>query len=252
MIRTFYLSLLLLFYSLPGFSWGARGHIIVADIAKSRLPQSIIDSVDFYLDGSSWADASRWMDDASHDQTYEFMKPWHYVNIDKDKTYVATKMPDIINELDFVITALKNRRKYTREKTGMYVKILMHLMADLHQPLHCGYASDRGGNDLVVEYAGERSNLHKVWDSGIIREKNIDDKDCFRLIKTFTPEQITKIKQAGIMDILNETRALLPQVYDVKAKANGKYIMASADVIREQLSKAGLRLETCLEMCFSK
>lgn len=251
MIKAFYISIFLLLYSLPAFSWGSKGHKIVAEIAKSRLSAAVIDSVNHYLD-DTWDEAACWMDEVNQDRTYDFIKPWHYVNIEKDKTYVETKTPNIINELEFIVTALQNRKKYTREKTGLYIKILMHLIGDLHQPLHCGYYNDKGGNDLIVEYAGEQTNLHKVWDSGIIRGKDIDEKDCFYVIKTWSPEQISKIKQAGIIDCLNESRALLPQVYDVKTKVNGKYAMAGALIIKDQLSKAGLRLEAFLELCFSK
>jgi hypothetical protein len=252
MLKVVSISIVLLLYASDAFSWGAKGHIIVAEIAKSRLSKSIIDSVDYYLEGTSWEEAACWMDEMNQDRTYEFMKPWHYVNIPKDKTYVDTKTPNIINELDFIIAALQNRKIYTREKTGMYIKILMHLMGDLHQPLHCGYADDRGGNDLIVTFDGETSNLHKVWDSGLIKQKQIDEKDCFRLMKTWPAEEISTIKKASIMDCVNESRALLPKVYEVKNTVNGKYAMASVVIIKNQLSKAGLRLEAFLELCFSK
>lgn len=251
MIRTCF-SVLFLLIAQSAFSWGSRGHKIVAEIAQSRLEQKIVDSVNRYLDVDSWEEAACWMDEMHDDRAYDFMRPWHYVDIPKDKTYVETKSPNLVNELDFVIGALKNRRKYPREKTGMYLKILMHLMGDLHQPLHCGYAHDKGGNDVIVEYTGELMNLHRVWDSAIINEKQLSAYECVKVMKSWTPEQIAKIKQASITECVSECRALLPKVYELKGKVNGKYTMACVPVIREQLAKASLRLEAQLTEIFAR
>ena len=238
--------------SFPAWPWGGKGHKIIVQIAKGQLSQSVIDSVDYYLDGVTWEEAACWMDKVHEDRTYEFMKPWHYVNIKKDNTYVATTNPNIINELEFLIPAIENRKKYTREKTGMYLKILFHLVGDIHQPLHCGYPEDHGGNDLSGTFFEKNTTLHKLWDSEIIREKKIDEKACLRLLKSWPPEQIDEIKKAKLLDWVNGSKALLPMVYSFKETTSHKYVVAATANIKDQLTKAGLRLAGTLEECFKK
>jgi hypothetical protein len=41
----------------------------------------------------------------------------------------------------------------------------------MHQPLHCGFADDRGGNTVKVIYSGKRINLHEFWDQQLILTK---------------------------------------------------------------------------------
>src|SRR5690554_7846576 len=77
---------------------------------------------------------------------------------------------DALAGIDFVIQQLKTEGlDPTLEKE--YLMILVHLVGDVHQPLHVGNGKDRGGNDVKVSWFGENSNLHKIWDSEIIDGK---------------------------------------------------------------------------------
>src|SRR3954468_1582478 len=97
-----------LFFSCSSvYGWGPRGHKIISQIAQAYLDKSVTDSVDFYLDDISLVKASYWMDEVKMNINYDFMKPWHFVTIENDKTYVKTKNPDIINVLENVIIKLK-------------------------------------------------------------------------------------------------------------------------------------------------
>ena len=49
----------------------------------------------------------------------------------------------------------------------------MHIVGDLHQPLHVGNGKDRGGNDVKLDFFWESSNLHRIWDSGIIDQQKL-------------------------------------------------------------------------------
>jgi hypothetical protein len=77
----FLLMFTLLMKSAPSFAWGFEGHKIVAEIAKSHLNKSVKDSVEKYLGDMSFEDAATWMDDMRKDHAYDYMKPWHYVNM---------------------------------------------------------------------------------------------------------------------------------------------------------------------------
>src|SRR3989344_7221750 len=143
MKKLLFISLLLAFVTpKPSFAWGKTGHNIVAQIAKANLEPGVLDSVQKYLGTMSFEDASTWMDDVRKDTSLNYMKPWHYVNVEKDKTYVKNSNPNIINELEVVIGTLNNRSGKKKEDINFALKQLFHLVGDLHQPLHVGYGVD--------------------------------------------------------------------------------------------------------------
>jgi hypothetical protein len=68
------------------------------------------------------------MDDVRSEHKYDFMKPMHYMNVEKDKTYVKTPEVNMINKLEIVIAELKDRRKLSKEGIIKDLRILFHLV----------------------------------------------------------------------------------------------------------------------------
>lgn len=232
------------------FSWGAKGHKIVAEIAKSYLDKGIQDSVQKYLGDMSFEDAAVWMDIIKSDKTYDYLKPLHYINIEKDKTYVKYDN-NIVSELELVMAQLKNKNKRTKEEINLDIKVLFHLVGDLHQPLHVGYREDKGGNTVQVQFNGKGTNIHHVWDSDIIENKNITSADCVKIIKTYSGKEIREIQNIDIVAWMNNSRVLLADVYSFKSNIiSQEYINRSALIIEKQLADAGLRLASVLNMTF--
>jgi hypothetical protein len=235
------------------FAWGSRGHKIVAQIARNFMDKNVADSVQYYLGNKSFEDASVWMDEIRSDHSYDYMKPMHYINIEKDKTYVKVSDPNIINELDLVIGELQKRNKYKKEQIKEDLLILFHLVGDLHQPLHTGYADDKGGNTVDVDFLGTRSNLHKVWDTNIIEEEKISTESCLALINAMTDKEKKSIQQINTVNWMNDSRILLNAAYSFKNDAIDKdYVKNNVPVIERQLSRAGLRLAAVLNQAFEK
>lgn len=236
-------------YPIKASAWGSVGHKIVAEIAKKNLDQSIIDSVQKYLGVMSFEDASVWMDVVRSDHSYDYMKTWHYVNVEKDKTYVKTKDPEVVNEIEIAIATLKEKT-YDKDKINFALKVLFHLVGDIHQPLHCGYGDDKGGNTIKLQFLDKETNLHKVWDSEIIESTGINLEGC---LKVFNEMTLNDKKNAKIEDVevwMNESRALLPDVYKFETNIKQDYINKNKLVIEKQLVKAGIRLATVLNTSF--
>lgn len=241
-------------FTIKGFSWGAEGHKIVATIAKKCLTKQIIDSVNYYLDGMSFKAASVWMDEVRSDARYDYLKPWHYINIDKDKTYVATQEPNIVNQLELAIATLKLKGpERTKEKIAFALKLIFHLVGDLHQPLHDGYGEDKGGNTISLVFNGQESNLHKVWDSGIIDNQGITTKKCLKYINTLSEKEKADIQTINVQKWMEESRSFLGNVYALHNKKVTKdYEKLAVPIIKQQLSKAGIRLACVLYNNFSR
>ena len=236
------------------FGWGHEGHRIVADIAQSQMNKNVIDSVKKYLGTMTFEMASNWMDDVRSDHYFDFMKPWHYINIEKGQTYNPNvEDKNCITELLRVIKELNNRSLLSYEQISTDIKILFHLIGDIHHPLHVGYCIDKGGNLTEVEFINKKSNLHKVWDTEIIQYQSISTNTCINANSKLTNAEIEEIKKIDVIGWMNESRAHLDNVYDFKdGIIDKKYIDKNTVIIEKQLFEAGLRLGAVLSKIFSK
>jgi S1/P1 Nuclease len=249
-------GLIILVFICSGYNllaWANQGHKIVAQVTKNQLKQNIIDSVNFYLNGTPWEDAAIWMNEVKKDPQYDYMLPWHSIIIAKDKTYVKGGQPNLVNRIELYANMLTNRLLYTREEVKKMLMVLFHLVGDLHQPLNCGYPEDMGGRRLAVYFMGRKTNLYKVWDNEIISEKEVNQWDGARINLALTRAEIAKIRYGKVVDWLNDTRQTLDQVYDYNYGMIGSdYVTKNKTLIENQLVKAAMRLANLLTVSFSK
>lgn len=229
-------------------AWGCEGHKIVDKVALNYLNKSILDSIQYYLGDTKYADAGCWMDEVRSNHDFDYMKPWHYINLERERKYDPASTNNIVSALDSAIAHLQHRNRYTKEQIATDIKIVMHLMGDLHQPLHVGYGSDKGGNTIELSFVGHTSNLHKVWDSEIIRHESITAEDCLSLLKSVVTPPIKKI---DVVDWMWRSRAELSSVYSFSnGTIDQAYITKAKPIVEAQLSIAGVRLAYVLNSIF--
>jgi hypothetical protein len=240
-----------IFQTISCFAWGKKGHEIVVQIAQHYLNKGVMDSVQKYLGAMSIEEASDWLDEIKKNHRYQHIRPWHYVNIDKDETYVETRDPNVINQSQQMIKEL-SKPGHPWPSRNMALKVLLHLIGDLHQPLHVGYGYDRGGNDTKVKYKTYETNLHYLWDETIISEFNISTEECLTISSKYPAEKIKEIQSGDVQKWANDSRSNLPLVYNFKeGKIDKTYLKNSSAVTKELLVKAGLRLAFILNKIFS-
>ncbi|UAY53628.1 S1/P1 nuclease [Ferruginibacter albus] len=243
-------------YSKRSFAWGKTGHEIVPEIAFYYLDSSVKKNVLEYLANTSIEDAANWMDNKRSDGSFDYMKPWHYVDFEKGTSYNTCSDNNIVWELQHVLRELSYKNTLPEEEVRLDLLILFHLIGDLHQPLHCGYAQDRGGNDIKLTFLTMPSNLHKVWDEGIIDNQHISMQSCIAFMEN--DYKLGKIKELAtadslnVIDWLNDSRSLLDSVYDFKDNdLTMDYCLKNKAVIQKQLFIAGIRLAAILKKYFS-
>ncbi len=240
---------ILIFCPLYFFGWGAEGHKIVADIAKAHLNQGVEVQVQKYLGATSFEKASTWMDEVRSDHNFDYLKPWHYANIEKGGSYSEAKNGDIVSELNIVISKLRDYKKMEPAAVSQGLKMLFHLCGDITQPLHVGYGSDKGGNSYQLVFEGGNTNLHRIWDSEIIGYSNIKLEMCNERAKKISTEPI--FTQIDVMAWMNDSRALLPSVYNIQDnKISKEYITSNTEIIENQLAKGGIILALVLNDIF--
>ena len=226
--------------------WGQNGHRIVGDIAADYLTPEAREEIDRVLGHESMAIASTWMDNIKSDPAYDHTHDWHWVNIPDGMTYKETKKNpngDLINSIRTFIKELKSG-SLTAEEEKKKLKMLIHLVGDIHQPLHVGNGEDRGGNNTKVQWFYDDSNLHRVWDSEMIDYTQLSYTEFSAAINHPSNQQIENWQNTDVIDWANEAIKLREQVYNLPEdrEIGYKYQYENRDLLDRQLLKGGVRL----------
>ncbi len=244
------------------FAWGNKGHDIIAHIAQCNLTPKAKENLASILGGKSLVYYSSWLDNVQNspywENGYDRTKTWHYFNIDEGYTIQTMKKEpkgDVLQAVNMLIDSLGNHNEELNDSVRLdYVRMLIHLVGDLHCPMHAGHLSDYGGNKFYVKWFKSNTNLHKIWDSRLIEslhswsytewQQNIDD---------YSQEQIATITAGTPEDWFSETVNIATQVYAyAKPEQNYsyQYMYDYHDVVERQLLAAGYRLAFVLNKIF--
>jgi hypothetical protein len=243
-MKKIFLPVLIFFYT-SAMAWGPTGHRATGWVADKHLTKKARKALERILNGQSLAMASTWMDEIRSDTTYNYMVDWHWVTIHEGNTYESEdKNPngDIIATIERVIAELKSGQ-FTGKEEADRVKILIHLIGDLHQPLHVGIGTDRGGNDIKVKWFGADSNLHRVWDSDMIDDTKLSYTELAQSLHQ--PDAVTMKNWQGssVREWARESMTYRTAVY---ATGNGRlgyrYSFDNFEIVRIRLLQAGIRL----------
>lgn len=238
------LFILLIFFSTTAFGWGETGHRATGYIANKYLNKKAKKAIEQILGGRSISMVSTWMDEIRSDSTYNYTADWHWVTIPDGMTYEQTeKNPngDIIMTLERLIAELKTKTLPAKQEAE-YLKMLIHLVGDIHQPLHVG-RPDRGGNDVKVNWFRTESNLHRVWDTDMIDGTKLSYTELAESLDQPTPTQVQGWQRTSVRDWAMESIGYRPQVYDYgNGRLGYQYSYKYFGIVRERLLQAGIRL----------
>ncbi len=236
-------------------AWGATGHALVAEIAFHFLDDSTQKIVKQYLGNLTIEEAANWMDNERSNSYYNFMRPWHYLDIDKGEKYnTSDKHRDILSVLHSAIVELRGYKTNDMSKKEIKNRLLLifHLVGDLHQPLHTGYAIDKGGNTIQITSPYVSGNLHSIWDTQILEYKRINLDTCLMYYNTMPSGDIAQIKKINELKWMYESRSYLDKVYSFENNyMDLQYIDNNISIIKKQLVTGGLRLASILTEVFN-
>lgn len=234
----------------PAVGWGATGHRAIGRIAEHRLSPAARTAVADLLGADSLPRVGTWADDIRADPAWAKAETWHYVNIADGATYESTKKSETGDVLEAIgrFSRILADRTAPREERATALRFLVHFVGDLHQPLHAGRAEDRGGNDILVLWQNEPSNLHSVWDSGMIDASKLSFSELAELIDHVEPEQEQAWRKSEPADWAKESMALRTQIYDLgDHRLSHKYVYRNWPTVEIRLLQAGVRLAALLE-----
>ena len=235
--------------------WGQNGHRTTGKIAEKHLTKRAKRKIDKLLNGESLAFVSTFADEIKSERKYREYSPWHYVNMDLDQDYAdSEKNPagDLVTAIHKCISVLKDKTSNEEDKI-FHLKLLVHFVGDLHQPMHIGRKEDKGGNDVQVQWFGKGTNLHSVWDTKMIEDFNMSYLELANSEKDLSIKQIEEIEKGSVEDWVNEVHQITKEVYaSVKVGENLRYRYSYdyLGTVRTQLQKGGIRLAKILNDIF--
>ena len=250
-----FLILQFVFTNLQASDWGQTGHRVIGLVAEQHLTQRTKSAVDDLLQGESLAFVSTYGDEIRSNKEFKHFDPWHYVNLPLDKRYgEETPNPkgDVYHAVNHCVRVLKDSNA-SREDKAFYLRLLVHFVGDLHQPMHVGRSEDRGGNDIKVLWFGKKSNLHRVWDSEMINGYQMSYSELAHNLPTYTQVEQGDIVNSTVLDWLHESQSHAKQIYgsvEQDERLSYAYQQKYFPLVRERLYRGGLRLAKLLNDIF--
>ncbi|MEO6521039.1 MAG: S1/P1 nuclease [Mucilaginibacter sp.] len=258
------LILAALFFYLPTqvMAWGQLGHRVVAQIADSYLTPKARLELGKILGNESLAMAANWADFIKSDPSYKYLSQWHYVDLKQGATFAESSLylkedtiPNAYNKLNFMIKELKTNKALAKDKKLMYVRLIIHIVGDLHQPFHAGRADDQGGNKIQLMWGNEQTNLHSIWDSKLIETQQYSYTEYAHNLNHTTATQRAEWQKTDLLHVIYESNQIAESVYNEIKEPNQKlntykYIFDHIHTAEEQMLKGGVRLAGILNNIF--
>jgi hypothetical protein len=253
------LGILICYAPLQSMAWGTQGHRITGQIADSYLTPKARAAVKAILGNESIAMSSTWADFIKSDSTYKYLYNWHFVDFDRPYTYPELQVflkqdtaVDAYTKINLCISELK-KKNLSADKKLLYLRMLIHMVEDIHQPMHTAHTDDKGGNDFKVQWFSEQSNMHSIWDTKLIDFQQLSYTEYSVWINHTTVAQRTAWQKEPISKWLFDSKQIAEKIY-TSSKQNERlgyqYNFRFIDTVNQQLLKGGVHLAGLLNQIF--
>lgn len=244
------------------FAWGLTGHRVIGKIAENHINKKTKKAIDKILGNESIAMASNWADFIKSDSSFSYLNSWHYVNLNSGlnkSTVLLSLEKDTVanayNRILFLREELKNNQKLNADTRVLYLKVLIHLIGDIHQPMHVGRGIDLGGNRVKIYWFNQSSNLHKLWDEQIIERQLLSYTEYAEMLDKTSRKERNDIQLVQPSEWVWESYIIANKLYESVESENRlgyRYDFDYIETLNQQLLKGGIRLAGILNEIFSK
>jgi len=253
----------------PALAWGKTGHRVVAALAEAQLSGLAKAHVKELLGVESLDEAATWPDEMRSDPSPFWQKasgPLHYVTLNGVVYDHAPPEGDALETLARYSATLRNPNASLAEKQ-LALRFIIHLVGDLHQPLHAGKCCDKGGNDVKVKWFGKDSNLHSVWDSSLVDDEQLSFTELTAKLQRHTSnEDVIRWWNVNPRDWVSESAQIRDTVYPAMPPAGStdkdgrpavpelsySYVYKFTPVMEQRLKQAGVRLAAYLDSIYAE
>ncbi|HET6941239.1 MAG TPA: S1/P1 nuclease [Sphingomicrobium sp.] len=253
----------------PALAWGKTGHRVVAALAEAQLSGLAKAHVRELLGVESLDEAANWPDEMRSDPSPFWQKasgPLHYVTLNGVVYDHAPPEGDAIEALAKFSATLRNPNASLADKQ-LALRFIVHLVGDLHQPLHAGKCCDRGGNEVKVKWFGKDQNLHSVWDSSLVDDEQLSFTELAAKLQRHTSnEDVIRWWNVNPRDWVSESARIRDTVYPAMPAKGAtdkdgqpalpelsySYVHKFSPVMEQRLKQAGVRLAAYLDAIYAE
>ena len=265
LFKKLFLFVLVSSLSLSSFAswwwWGMTGHRVVGEIAESYLTPKAKAAIKQILGDESLAMASNWADFIKSDSAYDYLSPWHYINLKGGLSHdevMNILTPDtgvnLYAKTNFIIRELK-KKTLAKDKQVLYLRLLIHFIGDLHQPMHVGgRPEDLGGNRVRVLWFSDSTNLHSTWDDKLPEYQKLSYTEWTKAINHTSKKQRTDWQKGPLAEWFYDSYQIAQGIYAEITRPyqrlGYRYNFDHIGTIHQQLLKGGVRLAGLLNEIF--
>ena len=238
---------------------GSTGHRVIAEVATNYLTDNARFKINKILDGETLVNASTFADDIKSDSRYDKYYDWHFLNMELDDEYeeiIPSNKGDVYLAINQCIDIIESDSASDSDKS-FYLKLLVHFVGDLHQPLHIGRYEDRGANRVYVKWFGRNSNLHRVWDSEMINSHNMSYSELALNLPNpdflILTEKAKDFERNDILNWVDEIHEYTNKIYrdvSIDDKLGYEYQYKNFGTVKDLLLIGGIRLSKILNYLF--
>jgi nuclease S1 len=258
------MSLVLCATASPAWAWGKLGHRVISRLAKKHMTEKARDALaELLAPGETIADASTWADD--YRREHRETAPWHYVDVPLDEPrYDAKWSADdpkkgcVVEKIKEFMATVEDKTKPVEERR-FALRFLIHCIEDMHQPCHVGDNHDRGGNDTQVQFFDRGTNMHALWDGGLLERMSREEDYWLRELTALPMSQAPENSAAGTVEawatesLLAAREAYVDPATGLRIKSGAKlgldYHNKNMPVAKERMYRAAMRLARVLNEC---
>jgi hypothetical protein len=245
----------------PALAWGQLGHRVIGEIAEQRISGKTRAEIALILADEDIAEASTWADEQRSNPAPFWQQeagPYHYVTVPDGKNYAEVEAPaggDAVTALTGFAATVRSPTS-TRDEKALALRFIIHIVGDVHQPLHVGNGLDRGGNDVKVRWFGRDSNLHSLWDTQLIEGQGLSYTEyATRLSRRINPAETIAWWDADPKVWIAESQRIRGTIYPEASEGipslNYDYQFQHLATAEKRLQQGGVRLAAYLDWLFA-
>lgn len=236
-------------------AWGTTGHRVVAEIAERNLTKKAKKNLRKVLGYQSLAYYANYPDFVKSDPRFKDNDSWHYINLTANLSEEAcfeqleqSTDKNLYKRALVLIEELKNSQEPIEAQQEKLFYII-HILGDAHQPLHVGRPEDLGGNKVKVEWFGQPTNIHAVWDGKLVDYEKYSYTEYATVLNILSKKEIKNLQNGNLKHWLYESHVLANEIYqdaETRDDLRYEYHYKYKQMIENQMLKAGLRLAKIL------
>jgi hypothetical protein len=242
-------------------SWGFTGHKTIGEIAFQHLTPKAKAAVQALLGNESLADAATWADEVRNDPEYRNTASWHFINVPPGLSFDQFQQEVSGTNKMNVYTALLAEEKQltdassTREQKVAALKFIAHFVGDIHQPMHVSRAEDKGGNTIQLNYEGQGTNLHALWDTKLLEQSGGNYQQLAEKYDHPTDVQFREWQAKPPIIWAWESYQISTKLYEEVDAMKGRsidkgYYESHIGIVERRIEQAGIRLAGVLNTLF--